>query len=61
MQRSKNMKIAILFSYIAIFSAFIGYYIEHDTMTITAIIMGLIAFSAYVWFSFRTFKSKSSD
>ena len=58
MQRSKNMKIAILFSYIAIFFAFIGFYIENDTMTIAAIIVGIIAFAAYVWFSVKTLKSK---
>ena len=57
MQRSKNMKIAILFSYIAIFFAFIGYYIENYTMAIAAIIIGVIAFATYIWLSIKTLKS----
>lgn len=57
MQRSKNMKIAILFSYIAILFAFVGYYVENFMMTIAAIVIGVIAFVAYVWLSIKALKS----
>ena len=61
MQRSKNMKIAILFSYIAIFFAFVGYYVENTKMTIAAIVIGIIAFTAYIWLSIKALKSQRNS
>ena len=61
MQRSKNMKIAIMCSYIAIILAFIGYYGGNTSLTYAAILAGLIAFCVYLWLVSIAISSKFTD
>lgn len=61
MQRSNNMKIAIMFSYIAIFLAFIGNYNSNTSVIIVAILIGLIAFGIYFWLALLALSSKFKD
>lgn len=61
MQRSKNMKIAIMCSYIAIFLAFVGYYSSNALVTTAAILVGLVAFGIYFWLALLAISSKFKD
>ncbi len=61
MQRSKNMKIAIMWFYFSTFFAFVGFYADIPPLGITSSFAGIVAFGIYIYLARKAMKSGFSD